>query len=75
MRNFKAWKNYVKRFSNDVVFRDYDVNLHYRNDKMKLQSFIYINYLHQDKGKNLFQCSCYKSRYIENKLEIANLSS
>ena len=38
---FRVWKNYVRRFSDDVLFHNYDVNIHLRNNVIKLQSLVH----------------------------------
>ncbi|XP_070528539.1 uncharacterized protein [Cardiocondyla obscurior] len=35
---FRIWKNFVRTFSNNVIFQERDVNLHSRNEIIKLQS-------------------------------------
>ena len=35
---FHIWKNYVRHFSDSVILLDYDLNLHIRNNIIKLQS-------------------------------------
>ncbi|XP_046143462.1 uncharacterized protein LOC123988246 [Osmia bicornis bicornis] len=63
---FRVWKNYVRRFSDDVLLHDYDVNLHLRNNIIKLQSLVH-NQLSSPRYKNLFQYAWYKSGYTEKK--------
>ncbi|XP_076634339.1 uncharacterized protein LOC143348226 [Colletes latitarsis] len=68
---FRVWKNYVQRFSDDVLLHDYDVNLHLRNNVIKLQSLVH-NQLSSPRYKNLFQYAWYKSGYTEEKSDFVN---
>ena len=38
---FCIWKTYVRHFSDSVILLDYDLNLHIRNNIMKLQSLVH----------------------------------
>lgn len=38
---FRIWKNYIKYFSNIIFLYNYDVNLHLRNNVIKIQSLIH----------------------------------
>ena len=53
---FRVWKNYVRRFSDDVLLYEEDINLHLRNNIIKLQSLIH-NQLSSPRYTNLFQYS------------------
>lgn len=61
---FRIWKNYVKHFSDTVILMNEDLNLHLRNNIIKLQSLVH-NQLSSPRYTNLFQYSWYKSGYIE----------
>lgn len=61
---FRVWKNFVKRFSDMVVLRDYDVNLHLRDNIIKLQSLTH-NQFSSPRFVNLFKYSWYKNGYLE----------
>ena len=64
---FRVWKNYVRRFSDDVLLYEEDINLHLRNIIIKLQSLIHYH-LSSPRYTNLFQYSWYKSGYVESRL-------
>ncbi|XP_023288695.1 uncharacterized protein LOC111674042 [Orussus abietinus] len=51
---FRVWKNFVRRFSDIVLLHNYDVNLHLRNNIIKLQSLEH-NQLSSPRYKSLFQ--------------------
>ena len=38
---FLIWKNDVRHFSDSVILLDYDLNLHLRNNIIKLQSLVH----------------------------------
>lgn len=59
---FRIWKNYVRHFSDTVILLDYDLNLHLRNNIIKLQSLVH-NQLYQ----NIFRYAWFKSGYITKK--------
>lgn len=63
---FRIWKNYVRHFSDSVILLDYDMNLHLRNNIIKLQSLVH-NQLSSPRYRNLFQYSWFKSGYIAEK--------
>ncbi|XP_043286597.1 uncharacterized protein [Venturia canescens] len=65
---FKIWKNYVRHFSDSVMLLDYDLNLHLRNNIIKLQSLVH-NQLSSPRYKNLFRYAWFKSGYIEERSE------
>ena len=53
VNGFRVWKNYVRRFSDDVLLYEEDINLHLRNNIIKLQSLIH-NQLFSPWCTNLF---------------------
>lgn len=63
---FRTWKNFVKHFSDNVLLIDQDLNLHIRNNIIKLQSLTH-NQFSSPRYKNLFKYSWYKSGYLINK--------
>lgn len=65
---FRVWKNFVKRISDNVILHDYDVNLHLRNNVIKLQSLVH-NQLSSPRYQPLFQYAWYKSGYVDERLE------
>lgn len=65
---FRIWKNFVRRFSDTVLLHNYDVNLHLRNNIIKLQSLVH-NQLSSPRYKSLFQYAWFKSGYIDERLE------
>ena len=67
MYEFRIWKNYVRRYSDDVLLHNCDVNLHLQNNFIKLQSLAH-NQLSSRRYKNMFQYTWYKSGYVDTKL-------
>jgi len=63
---FRVWKNYVRHFSDNVILMNYDLNLHLRNNIIKLQSLVH-NQLSSPRYENLFKYSWYASGYIAEK--------
>jgi len=61
---FRLWKNFVRTFSDRVMLLNYDINLHLRNNIIKLQSLTHIQ-LSSPRFHNLFKYAWYKSGYIE----------
>ena len=41
MFGFRIWKTFVRHFSHSVILMNSDVNLHLRNNIIKLQSFVH----------------------------------
>jgi len=60
---FRIWKNFVRKFSDNVILMHYDLNLHIRNNIIKLQSSVH-NQLSSPRYKDFFKYSRYKSGYI-----------
>jgi len=63
---FRFWKNFVKHFSDSIILYNYDVNLHLRNNVLKIQSLTH-NQFSSPRFINLFKYSWYKSGYISEK--------
>lgn len=63
---FRVWKNFIRHFSDTVVLMDYDLNLHLRNNIIKLQSLTH-NQLSSPRYINLFKYAWFKSGYLETK--------
>ncbi|XP_076165796.1 uncharacterized protein LOC143145892 [Ptiloglossa arizonensis] len=61
---FRVWKNFVRTFSDRVLLYDLDINLHLRNNIIKLQSLTH-NQLSSPRFRELFKYSWYKSGYLE----------
>lgn len=61
---FRIWKNFVRHFSDTVILLNYDINLHLRNNIIKLQSLVH-NQLSSPRYIDLFKYSWYKSGYID----------
>lgn len=61
---FRVWKNYIKHFSDIVILYEYDVNLHLRDNIVKLQSLTH-NQFSSPRFTDLFKYSWYKSGYID----------
>ena len=65
---FQIWKNFVRHFSDNVILMNSDVNLHLRNNIIKLQSLIH-NELSSPRYINIFKQGWFKSNYIDKKPE------
>lgn len=65
---FRVWKNFVRHFSDSVILLDYDINLHLRNNLIKLQSLTH-NQLSSPRYIDLFRYSWFKSGYTETRPE------
>lgn len=63
---FRIWKNFARHFSDSVILMNEDLNLHMRNNIIKLQSLIH-NQFSSPRYQNLFRYSWYKSGYIIDK--------
>lgn len=63
---FRVWKNFVRHFSDNCLLMNYDIDLHLRNNIIKLQSLVH-NQLSSPRYIDLFKYSWYKSGYIEEK--------
>lgn len=63
---FRPWKNFIKNFSDVVVLYNYEINLHLRNNIIKLQSLIH-NQFSAPRFSNLMKYAYYKSGYLEEK--------
>jgi len=61
---FRIWKNFVRTFSDNVILQEENINLHSRNEIIKLQSLTQ-NQLSSPRFKNLFKYSWFKSGYVE----------
>ena len=65
---FRIWKNFVRHFSDSVTLMNSDVNLHSRNNIIKLQSLV-RNQLNSSRYINIFKQGWFKSNYIDKKPE------
>lgn len=65
---FRVWKNFVRHFSDNVILMRADINLHLRNNIIKLQSLTH-NQLASPRYTSLFKYSWFKSNYITEKPE------
>lgn len=63
---FRVWKNYVRHFSDSVTLMNEDIELHKRNNIIKLQSLVH-NQLSSPRYINLFKYSWHKSGYVDAK--------
>jgi len=63
---FRPWKNFIKHFSDIVVLYNYEINLHLRNNIIKLQSLIH-NQFSSYRFSNLLKYAWYKSGYLSEK--------
>lgn len=60
---FRVWKSYVRKFSDITFLNGENIDLHNRNNIIKLQSLVH-NQLSSPKYINLFKYSWYKSGYL-----------
>jgi len=65
---FRLWKNFLRQFSDIVMLYNYDINLHLRNNVLKIQSLIH-NQFSSPRFRNLFKYAWWKSGYIAEKPE------
>lgn len=63
---FRPWKNFLKQFSDIVMLYNYDINLHSRNNILKIQSLIH-NQFSSPRFKNMFLYAWWKCGYIAEK--------
>jgi len=63
VHGFYLWKNFVRKFSDIIVFMQYEINLHERNNIIKIQSLVH-NQLSSPRYQNTFKYSWFKSGYI-----------
>ena len=63
---FRIWRNYVRHFYDSVILLDYDLNLHIRNNIIKLQSLVH-NQLSPPRYHSLFKYCWFKSGYVAEK--------
>lgn len=61
---FRVWKNFVRTFSDLVLLMDIDINLHLRNNIIKLQSLTH-NQFSSPRYREMFKYSWYKSGYLK----------
>jgi len=62
---FRIWKNFVRTFSDSVVLLlNYDINLHLKNNIIKLQSLTRIQ-LSSPRFHKLYKYAWFKNGYIE----------
>ena len=57
---FRIWKNFVRYFSDSVILMNSDVNLHLRNNIIKLQSLVH-NQSSSPRYINIFKQGWFKS--------------
>ncbi|XP_076547717.1 uncharacterized protein LOC143306005 [Osmia lignaria lignaria] len=60
---FRVWKNFVRRFSDTVILLHYEINLHTRDNILKLQSLAH-NQFSSPRFENFIKYSWYKSGYV-----------
>ena len=63
---FRPWKNFVKCLSDFIILHGCHINLHLRNNILKIQSLTH-NQFSSPRFVNLFKYSCYKSGYVSQK--------
>ena len=63
---FRIWKQFVRRFSDQVLIDDLDVNLHQRNSIIKLQSLVH-NQFSSPRFVDMFKYAWFKCGYVENR--------
>lgn len=67
---FRPWKNFLKHFSDLIILYNYDINLHLRNNILKIQSSSLIhNQFSSPRFVNLFKYAWWKSGYTSEKPE------
>ena len=60
---FRIWKNFLRHFSDVVILSGSDIQMHLRNNIIKLQSLVHN--LSSPRYINMFKNAWYKSGYIE----------
>lgn len=63
---FRPWKNFIKCFSDTVLLYNFEINLHLRNNILKLQSLTH-NQFSSPRFVNMFKYAWWKSGYIPDK--------
>jgi len=63
---FRPWKNFIKSFSDMVMLHNFDINLHLRNNILKLQSLTH-NQFSAPRFVNMFKYAWWKSGYLTDK--------
>lgn len=63
---FRLWKNFIKHFSDTVILLDLALDLHIRNNILKLQSLTHYQFS-SPRFQNLFKYAWFKSGYIQNR--------
>ena len=72
MFGFRIWKYFVRHFSDSVISTNSDVNLHLRNNIIKIQSLVH-NQLFLPRYINIFKQGWFKSNYIGKKPEVRKM--
>ncbi|XP_071577242.1 uncharacterized protein [Temnothorax nylanderi] len=62
---FRMWKNFIRYFSDMVMMLDLAIDLHVRNNILKLQSLTH-NQFSSPRFQNLLKYALFKSGYIQN---------
>lgn len=65
---FRIWKNFIRTFSDRIMLLNLPLNLHLRNNIIKLQSLTH-NQLSSPRFHNLFKYAWYKSGYLPHRPE------
>lgn len=63
---FRMWKNFVRTFSDMVILKNEDLNLHSRNNIIKMHSLVH-NQLSSPRFKDSFEYAWYAAGYIDNR--------
>lgn len=61
---FRIWKNFVRKFSDRVLLDDLKLNLHDRNNILKVQSLVH-NQFSSPRFRNFIRYSWFKCGYID----------
>jgi len=61
---FRIWKQFVRYFYDLIVLNDFDINIHLRNNLLKMQSITH-NQLSSPRFQNMWRYSWYKCGYID----------
>lgn len=64
---FRFWKNFVRKISDGVILFGSNINLHERNNIIKLQSITH-NQLSSPRFKNVFKYAWYRSGYLNEEI-------
>lgn len=61
---FRMWKNFIKKFSDRVILDDLKVNLHDRNNLLKIQSLVHYQFS-APRFRDFIKYSWFKCGYVD----------